>query len=169
MPAAWENYYLMMGSSAAALIGLLFVVASLSGERESNAVRQGTRIYASPVVFHLGVVVLVSAVAMIPDIPFSAVCILIGICALAGMIYAVVVAKLLRGDPPPPGFDWTDFWFYGVGPFLIYLLLAIATLCLRLLPAAIPLSLGLLVLSLLMLCVRNAWDLVTYLVPRSKE
>ncbi len=169
MPGAWENFYLMMGSSAAALIGLLFIVASLSAERESTSVRRGTRIYASPIVFHLGVVVLASAVAMIPHISLPAICILAGVCALAGMIYSFLVARLLRGNPPPPGFDWTDFWFYGIAPFLIYLVLGLTALCFRLQPNAIPLALGVIVLSLLILCVRNAWDLVLYLAPHPKE
>ncbi len=168
MPSAWENYYLMMGPSAAALIGLLFVVASLSGQRESTVIRRGTHIYASPIVFHLGVVVLMSAVAMIPHISLGVVSIMASVCAVTGIIYAAVVAKLLRGDPPPPGFDWTDFWFYGVGPFLLYLLMAVTALCFWIKPTAIPLAVGLLMLGLLILSVRNAWDLVTYLAPHSE-
>jgi hypothetical protein len=32
MPAAWETFYFMVGSSSAGLIGLLFVVVTLSAD-----------------------------------------------------------------------------------------------------------------------------------------
>ena len=36
MPTEWETFYFMMGSAAAGLIGLLFVVVTLSGEIDAT-------------------------------------------------------------------------------------------------------------------------------------
>ena len=57
----WENLYLLIGSAGGALIGLLFVVASLSSGLERSKALRGSSIYLTPIVFHLGVVLVVSA------------------------------------------------------------------------------------------------------------
>ena len=62
MLEGWHEFYTVLGSSAAALVGLLFVTASigvgyLSAERGSP-----TRTFTSPIVFHYTYVLFVSLV-----------------------------------------------------------------------------------------------------------
>src|SRR5436190_7257045 len=64
----WENFYLMIGSSAAALIGLMFVVMTLTAGRDRGEVDQGKRLYTSPIVWHLAVVMALSGAATAPMI-----------------------------------------------------------------------------------------------------
>ena len=49
----WENYYLLIGSAAAALIGLMFVVVTLTAGRDRDEVERGKQLYTSPIVWHL--------------------------------------------------------------------------------------------------------------------
>ena len=64
----WHDFYLLVGGAAGALIGLLFVVASLAGQLHSGNAEQGRPIYLSPTVFHFSLVLGVSAFGMVPHI-----------------------------------------------------------------------------------------------------
>ncbi len=58
--AAWHDFYLMLGPTAGALIGLLFVVVTLTAGMERKKVAKGMAVFLSPTVFHLGAVVFLS-------------------------------------------------------------------------------------------------------------
>src|ERR1700761_3720639 len=93
----WHDYYLMLGPAAAALIGLLFVVVTLTSGLEAERAARGTAIYMSPTVFHLGAVVLLSGAALAPDLPvivFAGVVVLSG---LIGVVYAIYVVVSMTG------------------------------------------------------------------------
>jgi hypothetical protein len=65
--AGWENFYVIVGSSAGALIGLQFVVIMLIAAKpvaRVDAVAGGA--FATPSVVHFGVVLLLSAIASAP-------------------------------------------------------------------------------------------------------
>ena len=64
----WSEYFFMLGSSAAALIGLMFVVATLTTGRDTKEAEQGKHLYTSPIVWHLGGIVVVSGAAIAPTI-----------------------------------------------------------------------------------------------------
>ena len=65
---AWENYFLIVGPSAAALIGLMFVVVTLTAGRDRQQVERGQHLYTSPIVWHLGVVLVLSGLASAPTV-----------------------------------------------------------------------------------------------------
>src|SRR5690348_6796595 len=62
----WGDYFFMIGSSAAALIGLMFVVITLTAGRERAETDQGKKLYTSPIVWHLSVILLLSGGAIVP-------------------------------------------------------------------------------------------------------
>jgi hypothetical protein len=65
--AGWENFYVIVGSSAGALIGLQFVVITLIANRPvvTDQVQAGDA-FATPTVVHFGAVLLLSATASAP-------------------------------------------------------------------------------------------------------
>src|SRR5438270_10111803 len=65
----WEEYFLMVGSSAAALIGLMFVVVTLTAGRDRAEVERGKRLYTSPIVWALAVIMVLSGAAIAPTLP----------------------------------------------------------------------------------------------------
>src|SRR3954470_22299059 len=64
----WENFYLIVGPSAGALIGLMFVVVTLTAGRDRDQTERGKHLYTSPIVWHLAVVLLLSGAAIAPTI-----------------------------------------------------------------------------------------------------
>ena len=63
----WENFYVIVGSSAGALIGLQFVVMTLiAGRSVSRGEAQAGDAFSTPSVVHFGVVLLLSAIISAP-------------------------------------------------------------------------------------------------------
>ena len=165
----WDNFYLMIGSAAAALIGLLFVVMTLTAGFERARALRATTLYMTPTAVHFGVVLVTSAVALAPRLPSTAVGLLFAANALAGLANAIWASIGIRAGIPgaePP--HWTDFWFYGALPTLAYLgLLGTSVALWQQTAWAAYASAGCL-MALLLLGIRDAWDLVTWMAPRGK-
>src|SRR5436190_23922022 len=66
--SSWENFYVIIGSSAGALIGLQFVVMTLVANMPITRgdAQAGTAAFTTPSVIHFGVVLLLSALDSIP-------------------------------------------------------------------------------------------------------
>ena len=161
---AWQNFFAMLGESAATLIGLLFVVVSLTSGRPESASVPGRRLFSSPTVFHLVTVLVNSALALAPgDAEFFRRVLMTG---WAGVGLGYAGALTLRLGRSANRTHWTDFWYYGVVPTLAYIVLVVAYAAAwsGARHAGFFVALGL--LALLAVAIRNAWDLVTWLAPR---
>ena len=66
---AWHDFYVMTGSGAAALTGLLFVIVTLAPHIVARSVDTGVRSFISPIAVHFTAAMTVSAVMLAPDIP----------------------------------------------------------------------------------------------------
>src|SRR5205809_5723575 len=117
----WENYYLMVGSAAGALIGLMFVVVTLTAGRDRDQVDRGKRLYTSPIVWHLAVILVLSGAAAIPTmtVKFFAVC--AGGLALLGIAMGCRSAIGIRQTPGAVDSAGFDMFWYGVAPAITYL------------------------------------------------
>jgi hypothetical protein len=99
MPAlsGCENFYVIVGSSAGALIGLQFVVITLFAENPIvRDLERASSAFATPAIVHFGAVLLLSAVLSAPWHGIAAVAIRWGVLGLAGVIYVFVVARRMR-------------------------------------------------------------------------
>src|SRR5438552_19108006 len=68
--SGWETFYVIIGSSAAALTGLMFVVIALTGEARRGGLRPtfaSIRSFATPIVLHFGGVVLLAGLLTMPQ------------------------------------------------------------------------------------------------------
>jgi hypothetical protein len=166
----WSEYYLLAGSAAAVLIGLIFVVVTLMQDRTRSSVLAGSRLYMGPVVLEVSFVLVLSAAALVPGIdpneyaPIAAVVALWGL--VRGLMSTAGIRRLLGKEGEV---HWTDPWFYGVIPSLLYAALAIAAWAVW---SGWPWAqdgLAALVTALLLLGIRNEWDLVTWLAPKPDE
>ena len=83
--AGWENFYVIVGSSAGALIGLQFVVMTLVAERSMPS-PETTDAFATPSVIHFGVVLLLSALLSAPWHGIVTVALLWGSVGLSGIV-----------------------------------------------------------------------------------
>jgi lipid-A-disaccharide synthase-like uncharacterized protein len=160
----WENFYVIVGSSAGALIGLQFVVLTLiAGRPAARGEAQAGAAFSTPSVVHFGVALLLSAVISAPWDGINAVAILCGGVGLCGIVYSVVVARRMRRQTAyKPVFE--DWLFHVLLPLAAYAGLAGSAFAARP-PARTALFLvGAAALMLLFTGIHNAWDTVTHLV-----
>ena len=95
--AAWESFYVIIGSSAAALTGLQFVVVVLGAEARSI---RGPELgaFGTPTIVHFCVVLLISAILSVPWHAVSSAGLVLGACGVAGIVYMLVVIRRARGQ-----------------------------------------------------------------------
>lgn len=160
--AGWENFYVIVGSSAGALIGLQFVVITLisegpTGQEEARA----SKAFASPTVVHFSLVLLISAFVSVPwqhVTPFAA---CLSLAGLGGLAYTGVVARRVRTQSVyQPLME--DRAFHVLLPGAAYAALLCSAgmaLC-----YAAPAMFGSAAAALLLLFtgIHNAWDMVVY-------
>ena len=170
--AEWVNFYVIVGSSAGALIGLQFVVITLIADLPvaRNEAQAGLA-FTTPSVVHFGVVLFLSALISAPWHKIDILAVLWGAGGICGMIYAVIVARRMRGQTIyEPVFE--DWLLHALLPFASYAALAAAAGA-----ACSHLRLALFLVAgsallLLFVGIHNAWDTITYHVfvkRREKE
>ena len=117
--AAWSNFYVMTGTSAAGLTGLMFVVITLVTGAEKARSQDGISTFSTPTVMHFGAALFVSAVLIAPFRSVAIAATLVGFAGLYGVVYILRVtyrAKRLQGYRP----DIEDWTWYNALPFLAY-------------------------------------------------
>ena len=167
MFSGWQTFYQLTGSAAAELIGLLFIVATLSARRPPPGSEAGVKMFTTPTVFHLALVLVVSALALAPGAEIDSASLVMTAAALVGAGYAIAIA--IRIARLPTHTHWSDPWFYGGAPVAAYLALACAAVAAWTRVPHAAYAVGLALLMLLLAAIRNAWDLVTWLAPRQSE
>jgi hypothetical protein len=156
----WGNYYVIIGSAAAALTGLQFVVIALRNEalKEAGEGAEGAvRAFGSPTVLHFGAVLLVAAIMCIPRQTPSSLVVCVAVTGLAGLVISGRVLLLARRQSVyrPVLSDW--IWHVTM-PCLAYAsLVAAAGVLLRSPGVALDVVAGGSLL-LLFIGIRNAWD-----------
>ena len=159
--ASWQNFYVIVGSSAGALIGLQFVVMSLIADLPATRAEAGASAFATPTIVHFAAVL---ALAGIMNAPWEgnigpAIC--FGLVGLAGAIYSIVISRRMRHTAYKPEFE--DWLFHAILPLVAYVTLGISSFAAPAYYARESLfAVGAAVLLLLFIGIHNAWDAVTY-------
>ena len=160
--SAWESFYVIIGSSAAALTGLQFVVIVLGAEVNVLGGSHLTRAFGTPTVVHFCAVLLISATMSAPWPALWAAAWVVGLCGVAGISYGIMVLRHTRRlkDYKPVLEDW--IWHNAV-PFLAYAALLTSAFSLPHRDVASLFAIGASVLLLLFAGIHNAWDAVTFI------
>ncbi len=167
--AGWENFYVIVGSSAGALIGLQFVVITLIAEVPGirDLERAGSA-FATPTVIHFGAVLLLSGVLSAPWYSVTPVRIIWGVLGLIGVVYTIIVVRRMRMQTAyAPEFE--DWLFNVVLPLAAYAMLSGSAYGAGSHVRPALFVVGAAILLLLFIGVHNAWDAVTYHVYVSKR
>ena len=160
----WHDFYILVGTAGATLLGLLFVAVSLGAGYLTEERQSGTRTFMSPVVVHFTSVFFLSAVALLPwhEVKFLAA--LFGATALIGAIISTYITiQVVRTDMTN---YIQDYLAYGLLPDVAYLVLLAAAVSIYL---EKDFGLNALAGALLLLAItniRNAWDLTLTMVRR---
>ncbi len=162
---SWHDFYVLLGTASAALVALLFVAVSigtraLTAEPES---RRNTGTYMSPVVFHYANVLFLSLVALIPTQTWQSFGLAIGVAAAGSAVYSIVIAVRVHRNPIS---DLPDRLCYGLIPMFCYAAGVVAALLVfEQKTAGLNLLAGA-ALLVLVINIRNAWDLMISLARR---
>jgi hypothetical protein len=160
--AAWQNFYVIVGSSAGALIGLQFVVLSLIDDRPTARVDTETGgAFATPTVIHFGTVLVLAGILSAPWQGIATPTVLCGLVGLSGVVYTVLIIRRMRLQTAyQPQFE--DWLFHVLLPFASHVTLAVSAYAARSHVYEALFGVGAAALLLLFVGIHNAWDAVTY-------
>ena len=157
--AGWDSFYVIIGSSAAALTGLMFVVIALTGE--VSATVEAVRAFSTPTVVHFGAVLLLAALLTTPHHTLLTLSGSIGVCGIIGLRFTrwVVVQMRRQTVYTPIAEDW--MWHVRM-PALAYAGVLAGGGALWWRPAPGLVLVGAAALFLLYIGIHNAWDAAIY-------
>jgi predicted membrane channel-forming protein YqfA (hemolysin III family) len=162
----WETFYVIVGSSAAALTGLMFVVMALIVDFRSS--EQQLEAFGTPTVVHFCSVLLLSAIMSAPWHTMSGARLALGSCGAAGVVYMlIVVRRAYRQTGYEPVIE--DWLFHTVLPLAAYAGIIVAAFGLPRRPTTFLFAIGAVTALLLFVGIHNAWDTVTYIVVQRWE
>lgn len=164
--AAWQNFYVVVGSSAAALIGLMFVaiafIANFRANSEQNPLPQ-IQAFGTPTVVHISAALLESAIMTAPWPTFSGLRLALAGVGSAGVIYVTVVTHRAHRQT---GYEavFEDWLCHSLLPFAAYGSVVAAAWFLPRSPMVVLFVIGGAAALLLFVGIHNAWDTVTYIL-----
>ncbi len=169
--AGWDNFYVIVGSSAGALIGLQFVVVTLMADRPMReGMIKAADAFSTPNIIHFGTALLLSGIMTVPWQSFAPVATTWGVLGVGGILYTLAVGRRVRRQEAyKPVFE--DWLFHLLLPLAAYSALAGSAFASRSYEQTALFAIGGAALLLLFTGIHNAWDSVTYhvFVARRKE
>ena len=159
----WESFWVIVGSSAGGLTGLMFVVVALV--RESSLPRNPDTInaFGTPNVIHFVAVLFLAAVLSAPWHQMKDPAHVVGATALAGIVYVcIVLRRMLRQSEYKPVLE--DWIWHQILPMIGYALLFVGAAGMSHDQSWALFVIGAVALLLLFVGIHNAWDTVAYVV-----
>jgi hypothetical protein len=163
----WESFYVIVGSSGAALTGLMFVVITLSADSSVPRTPETVNAFGTPNVIHFVAVLVLAAILTAPWQRFRDPAHVIGLTAIAGVVYVLIVLRrMLRQTGYKPVLE--DWVWHLVLPMAAYVALFVGAAGLSHEQPWALFAIGAVSLVLLFIGIHNAWDTVTYLAAYQK-
>lgn len=164
----WQSFYVLVGSSAAALTGLTFVVITIAADQgdltgTASARLAGLRIFITPTAVHFAAALWLSALMCIPGQTAAALGALLAATGLAGAAYCATLLRRMLGGLAGYKAVVSDWIWNAVLPVAAYLALAATGLMLPRRPVTPVYALSGVVLLLLFTGIHNAWDVVVWM------
>jgi hypothetical protein len=153
----WETFWVIIGSSAAALTGLQFVVIALISEAGPiGGGEEEMQTFGTPTVVHFSFVLLIAAFCSIPHQSAASLAWCLVISAIAAVAYmSWITAKARRVTGYKPVLE--DWLFHAILPLIAYGALLIAGIMTNLY------IIGAAALLLLYIGIHNAWDTAMFI------
>ena len=161
----WEGFYVIVGSSAGGLTGLWFVVITLVGDSNIPRSPESTHAFGTPNVVHFAGVLVLSAILSAPWHSFKNPAHLIGLIAILGVVYVLIVFRRMRrqqGYKP----ELEDWLFHLVLPLLAYGSLFFGAAGMSHGEEWALFLIGGVAILQLCIGIHNAWDTIVYVVSQ---
>lgn len=166
--SAWESFYVIVGSSGAALTGLQFVAIALITELRSRRTAVQFEAFATPTVVHFCAALLISSILSAPWAELSSAAIPIAITGAGGLVYTALVVRRVKSQTIY-AMVFEDWLFHTALPLLAYAMVLSAAVTLVNHTADALFGVASASLLLLFIGIHNAWDSVTYIATQGKE
>jgi hypothetical protein len=163
----WNDFYVIVGSSAAALTGLMFVVIALGAERH-KITEEALQSFATPTVVHFCATLLIAGFVAMPGQTATSLAACLLAAGSAGLVYSPWVAVRARRqtDYAPVLEDW--IWHVAL-PVVAYLVLFVTAILLRRGAAGALYGVAGSALLLLFIGIHNAWDAAVWIATTSSQ
>jgi hypothetical protein len=164
---AWHDLYMLVGTASATLVGLLFVAASVGARFFTADRHMALRLFLSPSVVHFTSVLVACLIAISPLRSWKVLAAFLGGDSLFGLLYAAVVWRNMVRHGFTTNIDVEDRVCYAVLPALGYAIMAAACLVLA---DEVDAGCGMLAFAmvvLLLVGIRNAWDMTAWMIIRT--
>jgi hypothetical protein len=161
----WHDFYIVLGTASATLIGAMFIVVSIGSGYLTEERAVAARPFLTPTTIHLATVLFGCALILAPSLGWLSFGLIYGLGSAAGLAYSAVIAMRVRRR----NVDIVDRIWYGLVPLLGYAVIAwAAAMALRRDEAAVDvLAAGF--ITILLAGMRNAWDMIFFLITRERD
>jgi len=167
--APWHEFYTLLGSASATMVGLLFVAASVGSGVFSRNRTAGLRMFLSASVVHFGSILAVCLIVLAPVQSVILRSFLVLACGLFGLAYSALAWRGTVRDGISVNIDLEDRFWYALLPVVGYLFETAAGVILttrtELACGGLAVSAGILLLA----AVHNAWDITVWSVTRKQD
>ena len=164
----WANFYVVVGSSAAALTGLQFVVVALFADTQQRRPSDGIEAFSTPTIVHFCSALLLASVLCAPWPGLLSMAVLIGVMGAMGTAYSLIVSVRAKtfGAYQLVLEDW--IWHI-ILPVTAHLTIFLGGLTLTRYTTGARFAMAAASLLLLFIGIHNAWDTVTFMVVKRIE
>jgi hypothetical protein len=162
----WHEFYTLLGTASATMVGLLFVAATVGAGVFSTDRRAALRVFLSASVVNFSTILAACLVVLAPVRSWVLLGVLILGCGLFGLTHSCLAWRDTLHDGLIKAIDLEDRTWYIVLPIVGYLLVGASGIALALRLdagcAALALSMGM----LLAVGLHNAWDITVWSMTR---
>jgi hypothetical protein len=165
----WHDVYMLFGTASATLIGLLFVAASVGSSFFNRDRHPALRAFLSPSVVHFTCVLAACLIAISPLRSWVLLGSLIAGDGLFGVLYSGLVWRSMVRHGFSATIDLEDRLWYAALPAVGYTIMAAAGITLA---SQMALGCGVLAVAmgvLMLVGIRNAWDMTVWTVVRRPD
>jgi hypothetical protein len=167
--AGWHEFYALLGTASATMVGLLFVAASVGSGVFTVDRRAALRMFLSASVVHFSTTLVVCLIVLAPIESGVAFGVLITGCGVFGLAYSAIAWRDTVRDGLSQKIDLEDRTWYAVLPSVVYFFEAASGVMIvtkvEAGPAALAVSIG----SLLVVGIHNAWDITVWSMSRRSQ
>jgi hypothetical protein len=164
----WDNFYVILGSAAAGLLGLTFVVIALISEAR-RATSAGTSGYITPTVVHFGTVLGLSCFLSMPHQNVTSLSIGFGLVAVGLLIYTGVITANMRRFAKNYAPVLEDWIWHVLLPAIVYCTLLTMAFLLWRQPRQSMYGIASALTLLLFVGIHNSWDVAVSITMQKKK
>jgi hypothetical protein len=166
--APWHEFYTLLGTASATMVGLLFVAASVASGVFSADRRAPLRVFLSASVVHFGSILAASLIVLAPVGDWVLFGALVLGCGVFGLGYSCLAWRDTVRDGLSKRIEWDDRTWYIVLPIVCYVCETGAGVALVLGSSLGCAGLAVSVGMLLVVGIHNAWDITVWTITRRR-